>query len=393
MKYILCYGFAMAAAGALLVTDSYAKVSFDCKTASAPATPAFVEAVNSALECIRNVPSLRPMLTHLNSPNTHTITICPSPSPFKNGSATDKTKSAQQPGVGSSATVTWTPPPPGGCNAPENANALACVALAMPVDGGGFVDDGAYNNPVATLAHELYHAWQSGLGKMIPKDQADDCSKGKDPSGKGIAKGESDAVKNAENKVRALPCADGVQGGDGKADIRKRYDNKDLCVCGNGIVEDGETCDGDGKAQCARGTCQSPGKDDECTCVCDEEELRGAWGGPFRFADGSREGAMDANLEGPVEGPVTGTLVATEDGYCTDDYNFTIVDGELTCEAVSLRAQLDTIYNFCTAETQPGGSTPVNLTGQVFERQGEYCMEGTFEYPTLGFTGTWGMCQ
>ena len=223
-----------------------------------------------ALNCLRQGPSeLHGMVEHLAaSAKSHRICVGRGPfDPAYPDSNADTEPQHHNDGVGVQQTITtWTPPPDTGCMDPANGSDPACLYMSHPPL---YADDGVFNNPIATLAHELWHAYEKDQGALDERD--DPCS----------GYGNSSEVRSvdAENSARLLPCAQEDRDGNGEPDIRTRYSGSELCVCGNNRIEpeNVETCDGTDDAECSGRGCYPPGHDRRCTCkpppTCGDGEI------------------------------------------------------------------------------------------------------------------------
>lgn len=158
--------------------------------------------------------------------------------------------------------------PPGGCV--QNPNAEGCLEIADKN-----CDEGTHFNPTATLAHELWHAFErTTLGSE--DDSPDPCSK--------IAKKEVDGVI-AENRARLLDCAKPDRHNMEDPEIRHSYGCRPLCQCGDGIKTGTEECDPGGVSgnaptgvdeELCPGQCGEPGTPTECLCRCGNGRIDGS---------------------------------------------------------------------------------------------------------------------
>ena len=84
-----------------------------------------------------------------------------------------------------------------------------------------------------------------------------------------------DAPREGDARDAASPCAE--DGGCGKPDAANTDEQDPPPICGNGTVEDGETCDGDCPSECDDGdVCTSDtllGSDGECTAACSHQSI------------------------------------------------------------------------------------------------------------------------
>lgn len=242
----------------------------------------FTQLANQAIGCLQLAhPTLNAAITHLDhSTNVHFV--CPPADPERpinhnlvceqeicgkqvcpNPGACDPKHTED--GVGVPTYTEWEAFPPGGCSTTPGDRACGPLHANPSV-----LDHNTIKNPVALLAHELWHAYLADLGDTPPKKVMDPCSRSVELKETQAVDIENIARTAAEDCIRALG---------GATTPRTVRDNEQLCVCGNNRVdaENVETCDGTANSECSGRGCYPPGHDKRCTCkpppTCGDGEI------------------------------------------------------------------------------------------------------------------------
>jgi hypothetical protein len=314
------------------------------------------EKVTAALECLKSDPVLRAMVEHLEADPLPTV-VCP------DGTSIYQSSENGDPNKGEGSRIHWTPPPDGGCRDPANLAHPACARQEGRDKSGQEFDEGAYNNPTAALAHELWHTFEHRLGKKLHK-LTDACSQ--------VDLSEVTGVQ-AENVARQLPCASlNAKGSAGDPyDYRDNY-KKPLCVCGNGILEPnrGEECDpgypGKGKQVgtpavdfFCPGRCGARGGASACRCPaeCGNGIVNdGETCDPGNPASGIPASDSRCPGECPAAGTATACLCSCGNGH---------LDPDEACDASTTEGPQACAPDKCNAECACAGTRAYEFAGVV----------------------------